>query len=110
LLVLLKDFFNLRKVSLDDVCHVSEVFEEVGDFFFELAAKGLLYFRLHWIDELLDFVLIRTILRYEGALELHDCLHYELKLVNFGLFLLRRDAVVFNDLRDYLIDHPERLR
>jgi hypothetical protein len=47
LLILLKDLLDLREVSFDDVCHVSEVFEEVGYFFFELAAEGLLYFRLH---------------------------------------------------------------
>ncbi len=98
--VALKNIFDLWEVSFDNVCHSAEILKQCGNFLLQGSPKDTCDFRLHRSNDTLDFFLIRGILSYEGALEFHNSLNDELKLVDFGLHLILKDVVVFEDLTD----------
>jgi hypothetical protein len=91
----LQNIFYFRKISLDDVCHVAEALKQSCNFLLQGRAKDIRDFRLHHSDHALDFFLISSILRHEGALEFHDSLHDDLELANFGFLFIWQDVVIF---------------
>jgi hypothetical protein len=81
--VSLKNIFDLREVSFDNLSHTAEVLQQCGNFLLQCCTEDICDFRLHQPDYALNFFLVRCILSYKGALEFHDGLNNELKLIDF---------------------------
>jgi hypothetical protein len=106
----LKYIFDLREVSFDDLSHSTEALKQCGNFFLQRCAEDTRDIWLHHSDDTLNFFLVGGVLRYEGTLEFHNSFDDKLKLIDFGLFLIWHDFIVFEDLRDYRVQLRERFR
>jgi hypothetical protein len=106
----LKYIFDLREVGFNNLSHPAEALKQRGNFLLQGCTEDTRDIWLHHPDDALDFFLVRGVLRYEGALELHNCLNDELELINFGFLLIWYDFIIFEDLGDYCVELRERAR
>jgi hypothetical protein len=98
ILMFLKNRLDLGEVSLDNVSHSAEALKQGRNFSLQSFTEDSCDLRFHRPYCTLDFFLVSRVLSHQSALELHDCLHDELELINFGFFFIGNDVIVFENL------------
>ena len=94
----LKNSLDLGEVSLNNLSHSAEALKQGQNFCLQSFTKDSSDLRFHTPYCTLDFFLVSRVLSHQCALELHDCLHDELELINFGFFFIGNDVIVFENL------------
>jgi hypothetical protein len=107
--VFFKNSLDLREVGLDDVSHFAEALKQGQNLFLQSFTELSFNIRYHSHYSTLEFFLVCRVLSHQSVLELQDCLHDQLEIIELGFFFIGNDVIVLENLGNDFMKLHERV-